>query len=135
MLYQHNGKNITIPDNEIQKFVDSLQINKIEAIQLWLEDNDIIEDEVEKELTAKASKQKRRYERKSATNAKKVRKPRKKDPIKQEIIATIARNLDRFALDDAEISDISVRNDEKYIDFVVNGDEYTINLVKHRPKK
>ena len=32
-------------------------------------------------------------------------------------------------------NEILVKNDEKYIDFSVNGIEFTINLVQHRPKK
>ena len=35
-----NGKEVTIPDKEIEKYMKSLELSKADAIDLWLEDND-----------------------------------------------------------------------------------------------
>lgn len=56
-------------------------------------------------------------------------KPREKkvDLVKKAIIADIAQIL-------REKYEIVVTNDEKIIDLTVNGENFTINLVKHRKK-
>ena len=38
MIYNFNGKNINIPDKEIEKAMKSLELTKEEAIEMWLED-------------------------------------------------------------------------------------------------
>ena len=51
MLYNFNGKNIRIPDAEIEKNMKLLQLTKEEAIELWLDDNDYTENAEAAELT------------------------------------------------------------------------------------
>ena len=125
-------------EKEIQKYMEKLGISKKEAIQLWEDDHDGYESPEMKEMERKAKKVKR-YE-KADTPRKKVSREKKIDPIKREIIATITNNLSRCWFD--ELGDnqhephlIHVTNPEKYIDFFVGSDHYTLSLTKHRAPK
>ena len=46
MNYNLNGKNIRIPDADIERSMKILKISHDEAIQLWLEDEGYLENEV-----------------------------------------------------------------------------------------
>ena len=61
MTYNLNGKNIRIPDAEIDKSMKLLGISHDEAVQMWLEDEGYLENEVVEELTGGC----RRADRKS----------------------------------------------------------------------
>jgi len=58
-----------------------------------------------------------------------AKKERKPDDDKREIIQT----LDKALID--LVDDVTVTNPEKEITFVYNNNEYSVMLVKHRPKK
>lgn len=129
MIKNINGKNVNIPDEAIENYMKSLELSKEEAIELWLDDNDYTENEEQEELDKKAKSVKIKHEAKAATA--KERKPREKkaNPDKKMIIQAIFDGLS------SKIDNISIRNDEKYLDFVYNDVEYTLNLVAHRKKK
>ena len=61
MKYNFNGKEINIPDAEIQSNIKALGISKEEAIEMWLFDNDYEDNAVVDEMTVKA-KEVKRYE-------------------------------------------------------------------------
>lgn len=132
-----NGKTVSIPDKDIERLQKSLGISYNEAVYTWLVDEEYITDETVEELTDKAKKNRITatvHQAKAENSQKKERKPREKkeNPLKKQIIAAIftglCNNLDQNAV-------VDVKNDEKYIDLSVNGLEFTINLVQHRPKK
>lgn len=128
-----NSKIVSIPDKDIEKLQKILDISKEEAIHTWLVDNDYETDEEADELTEKAKKSGIMHTihgAKAENSVKKERKPREKkeNPLKKEIIDTIFTAL-------SEKYNAKVTNAEKYIDFSVDGLEFTINLVQHRPKK
>lgn len=128
-----NGKTIQIPDAELEKLQKILDISKDEAIHTYLVDNDLESDEIVEELTEKAKKNIKRYE-KSDNSAKKPRKAREKkeNPLKKEIIQAIEYALTGHFDINAEIE---VTNPEKYITIKTQGLEFTVNLVQHRTKK
>lgn len=126
MKYNFNGKVLNIPDTEIEKNMKALEISRDEAIEMWLDDNDYIENEEAEKLTEKA-KVIKRYET-SDKPRKKVTKERKVDEEKKHLI-----NILVTALGD-EVRNISVKN-EAEISFLCNENSYTIKLVKHRPPK
>lgn len=126
MKYNFNGKEINIPDAEIQHNMKALGISKEEAINMWLDDNDYTENEVVEELTKKA-KSVKRYEQ-AEKPRKKVTKERKVDEEKKNLINILVTALGN------EVSNISVKN-EAEISFICNENSYTIKLVKHRPPK
>lgn len=126
MKYNFNGKVLNIPDTEIEKNMKALEISRDEAIEMWLDDNDYIENEEAEKLTEKA-KVIKRYET-SDKPRKKVTKERKVDEEKKHLI-----NILVTALGD-EVRNISIKN-EAEISFLCNENSYTIKLVKHRPPK
>lgn len=131
-------KNYNVPDNEIDKLMDTLDISMAEACEMWLSDHDVIEDKTVKELTEKAQKNRITATIHKAKGEKKERKAREKkeNPLKKQIISGIH---DYFLDEIGHIFDknttFSVRNDEKYIDLEIDGRSFTINLVEHRQKK
>lgn len=128
-----NGRIINIPDKDIERLQKSLKISYNEAVYTWLVDEEYITDETVEELSEKAKKNRITatvHQAKADNSQKKERKPREKkeNPLKKEIIDTIFTAL-------SEKYNAKVTNAEKYIDFSVDGLEFTVNLVQHRPKK
>lgn len=138
MTYElDNGRTINIPDKDIENLQKSLDISYNEAVLTWLSDNDYISDDTVEELSEKAKKNRITatvHQAKAENSLKKERKPREKkeNPLKKQIIQAIftglCNNLDKNAV-------INIENDEKYINLSINGLDFTINLVQHRPKK
>lgn len=134
MKYTYNKKVYNIPDEEIDKLVDTWEISINEACEMWLSDNDKIKNEIVEEMTKKATKNAITQTIHGAKGEKKERKPREKkeNPLKRTIISVlfnaIADNL-------VEENKIDVENAEKYINFTINDRHFTINLVEHREKK
>ena len=133
---KYKGHNI--PDAEIDKLMDKLDISLEDACETILCDMGVEEDETVEELTVKAQKNKVTSTIHNAKGEKKERKAREKkeNPLKKQIISAICdgiyAKLDTFGTNNVNYS---IRNDEKYIDLSVNGREFTINLVEHRQKK
>ena len=127
-------KNFNIPDEEIDKLMDNLDISLEEACETYLFDHDMVESKEVEEMSQKASKNRITATIHGAKGEKKERKPREKkeNPLKKSIIQVIN---DAFYDCDLVFDNISIRNDEKYIDFTVGDRNFTINLVEHRKKK
>ena len=137
MNYTYNGKAYNIPDEEIDKAMNSLDISLAEACEMWLSDHDLIQDETVEKLTEIAQKNRITSTIHSAKGEKKERKAREKkvNPLKKEIIEYLFDHLHEFLYNKQEKFDIKVSNDEKYIDFSIENRDFTINLVEHRKKK
>lgn len=127
-------KGHNIPDAEIDKMMDKLDISLEEACNMILADREVIVNETVEELTKKAQKNRVITTIHNAKGEKKERKTREKkeNPLKKEIIQAIFSGIAQNIRTDGEII---VVNDEKYIDFNVNGNYFTVNLVQHRQKK
>ena len=127
-------KNFNVPDKEIDKLMNALDISMAEACEMYLSDHDLIEDETVEELTKKAQKNRITATIHEAKGEKKERKTREKkeNPLKKEIIQTIFEAISEHLV---EKQYVSIRNDEKYIDFTIGDREFTVNLVEHRKKK
>ena len=132
-------KNYTIPDHEIDKLMDSLDISMQEACEIYLSDHDLVENEVIEELTSKAKKNKvtNTIHGARGTNTKKdiKNRKRKENPLKKEIISDIFGFLQNKLIKKENFSYINVTNDEKFIDFTIDNRNFTINLIEHRSKK
>jgi len=127
-------KGHTIPDAEIDKMMDKLDISLEEACEMILSDRDVIEDKTVKELTAKATKNRVTSTIHQAKGEKKERKAREKkeNPLKKQIIGRI---FELFKVEYGDLMQVYLRNEEKYIDLEIDGRSFTINLVEHRQKK
>lgn len=122
MKYELNKKIINIPDKDIENFVQKYSLSQEEAIQLWLEDNDYLENEVVNELVEKTKGQ-RHYE-KSSKERKASTRERKVDEEKKALLEKL---MEGFEVD-------SVKNEAEF-SFHVGENHYTVKLVKHRPPK
>ena len=126
MKYNLNGKQINIPEAEINTFKTKYNLTQDEAIQLWLEDNDYLENEVVNELVEKTKGQ-RHYE-KSTKERKASTRERKVDEEKKYLL-----NLLINAINTENCID-SVKNEAEF-SFTFGENAYTVKLVKHRPPK
>ena len=127
MKYNFNGKEINIPDAEIEKNMKALDISKDEAIEMWLDDNDYMENEEAEALTEKA-KAVKRYE-KSDRPRKKIIKERKVDKEKKRLL-----NFCRIPIEGAGGIVTNIKNEAEF-SFTFGDNCYTVKLVKHRPPK
>ena len=134
MKYEYEGKVYNVPDEEIDRYVEQLEISIAEACEMYLTDHDLIKDEIVEELSKKAQKNRITATIHEAKGEKKPRKAREKkeNPLKKEIIQAIYTVI---ANEITSNDKIFIRNDEKYIDFSVGDREFTVNLVEHRKKK
>lgn len=134
-----NGKEktVSIPDDYIRTNKKNLGLTTKEAIELWLFDNDYIENAEADALTQKA---------KGVTSTNKVggkssRKApvRKPDYTKRTLISEIKNSLEGLALDagpgSIEVSNISIPNIERVVRFQLGDDTYELTLSKKRKPK
>ena len=124
-------------EQQIENYMKSLQISRAEAEQLFEDDQaDFIGKEGE-EMTKKA-KEVRRYEQADKPKSKKKREV-KLDEMKIAIIDFLENAMDGrhrwIEEDEWDFENVIVKNPQKEITFVVNGCEYSLNLIKHRPPK
>ena len=128
MKYELKGKVINIPDKDIETFVNSLNITKEEAIEMWLDDNDYTVNDTVEELTKKAKKNIKRYEQ-SDKKRKTSTKERKVDEEKKAF-------LDGFRIfAEGKGGIVTATKNEAEFSFTFGENSYTVKLVKHRPKK
>lgn len=114
---------------EIEKFMNKLGISYEEAVQLMEDDEeDFIGDEGE-EMTKKAKINSATERVQGEKPKKKVVKERKVDKEKGFILGCMYNTL--MAMDAESIT----TKTETEISFILNGNNYTLKLTKHRPKK
>ena len=127
-----NGKKVNIPDEELDKLVDQLDISLSEAIELWLTDNDFETNEEQEELDkkAKASRITATIHEAKAEKPKKERKVvRKEDATKENIIKALAEKLEELA------TDVKIENVGKLITFRLGDDTFKLDLIRQRKPK
>jgi predicted nuclease of restriction endonuclease-like RecB superfamily len=131
MTYNLNGKNIRIPDKEIDKNAAILGITRDEAIQMYLEDEGYLTNEYVEELTAKAKAAKISHEAKSEKPRKNAGKPRERKPDEEkEYLIKLLED----ALNNEGIAATAI-NKSKLIQFELNGNHYKVDLIRQRPPK
>ena len=134
MVYNLNGKNIKIPDEEIKKNMEILDLSEEEAIQLYLEDEGYLENKEVAELTKKAKDSgimSTIHGAKSDKPKAKVERERKENPTKERIIAEIGKFL--CQLDG--ISGVNITNIGKIIEFKCENKHFKLDLIQKREKK
>lgn len=124
-----SGKVINIPDTEIADLMKKLDLTEVDAIDLWLCDNEYEEDIEQEELNEKAKKVKTNLHAQSDA-PKSPRKPKtvKISDEKQKIFSEIKDFL-------AETYKIDVETDNKLLKIYLNGKEFKLNLSETRAKK
>jgi ABC-type nitrate/sulfonate/bicarbonate transport system substrate-binding protein len=135
MVYNFNGRNIRIPDAEIENNMKVLELTKDEAIQLYLEANDYCVNEEVERLTQKAK------ENKAVVHGAKSDKPRKKrttstaakerkpDTEKEDFITKLADFLTK------EGYNPQIVNKSKLIEFKMGENTFKLDLIRKRTPK
>lgn len=124
-----NGKKYFVKEEVIDNLQKNLKISEFESIEMWLEDNDIIENEEQQKLDQQAKENKPKQIAKSSTERKKVVRERKPNPTKENIIKSLADYLQTIA------TDIVIENVGKIITFKVENKDFKIDLTEKRVKK
>lgn len=130
MLYKLNGKNVKIPDAEIDKLMKFHNLSKNEAIQLYLEDEGLIKnDEVEK-LSKQAKTNKIKHE--AYTNKSKQKRERKpkEDTTKENLISSLYKFLTY-----CQYENVTIENKTKIITFSIGDEKYKLDLIRQRGGK
>lgn len=121
----------------VEKHMKALDIPKEEAIQLVMDDKAVDKGEKLFELSNEQKKVAKKY---AATGTKKrtvykfdSTKSRKENPVKQTIIAGIAK----FLLENTDISAelVEITNKERQIAFKIGENDYELTLVQKRKAK
>lgn len=126
------GKKVDIPDNELDKLVDQLDISLAEAIELWLTDNDLEINEEQEKLDKKAKESRITatiHEAKADTPKKERKVVRKEDSTKEGIIKALAEKLEELA------TDVKIENVGKLITFKLGEDTFKLDLIRQRKPK
>lgn len=129
-----NGKSVNISDKELEKIMKNLEVDKDEAIQIWLEDNDYEVNEEQVALDEKAKKVKIQHEA-TADKEKKDKKPHtvKTSDEKKELFSSILENLTRCI--GVEKENITVLKDNKLIEVKIGEKIFKVDLIEQRPPK
>ena len=136
MLYTNpQGKKFNIPDDYLSKQMQNLGVSKMEAVQLWLEDNGVEKNEELETLDQEAKKTKIQHGAgdKKRTSATRERKPNLE---KQNIIAALASILaDDNSPNGLTIENIKIVKPEREISFQIKENSYSLMLTCHRKGK
>ena len=125
-----NGKPIKIPMADIAKYMQKLELTQDEAIELWLTDNDYMDNEEVNRLSQQAKDNKTNL-RADTGERKKREITKKENPTKEKVIETLAAVLENMGAVNIKITNIS-----KLIEFEMDGNNFKLDLVqKRQPKK
>ena len=129
-----SGKVVNVPTHELERNMRLLKISRDEALELWLFDNEYIDNDEEKALTAKAKENRitatihqAKAEYKQKTQRERVVK---EDKVKEGIIQAIADLLPSL-----DATEINIEKKGKLITFKVGEDTFKVDLIRQRPPK
>lgn len=126
-----NGKSVNIPKSEIEKLMSSLELSEKDAIDLWLCDNNLEEDEEQIELDEKASKVRIDKDIIQKKPKKERKKPEKKvSDAKKELFNEILSDLQ-----DIYKENVEVLNENKLISVRIGEKLFKIDVIETRPQK
>lgn len=126
-----NGKSVNIPKSEIEKLMSSLELSEKDAIDLWLCDNNLEEDEEQIELDEKASKVRIDKDIIQKKPKKERKKPEKKvSDAKKELFNEILSDLQ-----DIYKENVEVLNENKLISVRIGEKLFKIDVIETRPPK
>ena len=130
MKYNHNGKTLNIPDIDIEKIMKGLDVDKDEAIEIWLEDNEYEINE-EQEALHQVAKHVRVDHGARADQPQKDNRERtvKISDEKQTLFAV----LRDFLTENYE--NVTVLKENKLFEVKIGDKTFKIDLIQQRDKK
>lgn len=124
-----NGKNVKVAKKWVDTACQKLDIDVDSALEMWLEDNDYLENEEQNELDKKAKENKIKLGATEKTERKKVIRERKPNIVKENIIKNLESCVKSFA------TDVKVENVGKIITFSYENKQFKLDLTEKRVKK
>lgn len=124
-----NGKNVKVAKKWVDTACQKLDIDVDTALEMWLEDNDYLENEEQNALDKKAKTNKIKLGATEKTERKKVVRERKPNIVKENIIKNLENCVKSFA------NDVKVENVGKIITFSYENKQFKIDLTEKRVKK
>lgn len=128
-----NGKAVRINEQEVEKIAVGLGISKQEAVQVWLEDNEYIEnaEQIKLDTKAKSNRITATIHQAKAINTKKTQRERvlKDDPTKENLIKCI-----KVLLEGKGCEKVEIVNKTKLISFTLGGETFKLDLIRQRNK-
>lgn len=130
-----SGKVINIPDDELKKSMEKLEISYTEAVELWLVDNDYEVDIEQEELEEKAKAVRVQHDANNDKPRKKPNKPRtvKTSDAKKELFASLSAFLSDFSEKNNANCEILTENKLFQVEF--GGEVFKIDIIQHRRPK
>lgn len=128
-----NGKTVNVPDSEIKSYMSKYELSENEAIQLYLEDEDLLENAELEELDSKAKKVKINHGASAVDKTeKKEKKPRtvKISDEKQQLF----NNIYHFLVETYGGS-IDILKENKLLTLKVGEKTFKVDLIEQRPPK
>jgi hypothetical protein len=128
MTYEKNGKRYAIPNEEIEKLQAKLKIPFGEAVEVWLTDHDLEENEEQVLLNKKASavaREKVSGEKKADRKPRTVKISDEKQALFKHILDELSENFDN----------VQVLKENKLIEVGIGGKIFKIDIIEQRPKK
>ena len=123
--FKLKGKVFTVDESDIKDIMETEKMDRETAVRCYFEDMGLVDAGEKATITEIASTpQKRRYV-KSDKPRKKAERVRKVDEEKKVILEKLMSVID---------VEKTVKNEAEF-SFNLNGTDYTVKLVKHRPKK
>lgn len=128
-----NGKNVNIPDKEIEDNMKALELTREEAIEMWLEDEGYLENEEQNELDEKAKKVKIDHGASAVDKTEKKEKKPREIKVSDEKQALFAEIVEKLAENDRNYEIIK---ENKLICVKIGEKTFKIDLIEQRqPKK
>jgi len=131
-----NGKKVNIPDAELKKSMEKLELSFNDAVALWLDDNDYEVNEEQQALDEKAKKVKIQHDAAGTEPRKKSDKPRtvKVSDVKKELFSQFSQFLTKFCEENP--ATYSVLTENKLFQVNFGGETFKIDIIQQRkPKK
>lgn len=128
-----NGKIIKVDKIYINRQIENLNITLEDAIDIYLDDEGITENQEQNELDSQGKKIVKKLVKSEKAPAKKTQKERtaKENPEKEFIIAEIVKTLQQFDT----ITDINITNKAKNVEFKYNNHTFKVDLTQKREPK
>lgn len=123
--FKLKGKVFTVDESDIKDIMETEKMDRETAVRCYFEDMGLIDAGEKATITEVASAPQKRWYVKSDKPRKKAERVRKVDEEKKVILNKLMSVIDAEKI---------VKNEAEF-SFNLNGTDYTVKLVKHRPKK
>lgn len=139
MRVEINGIKKNVPDVDVQRIMQGLQVSQAEAIQIWMEDEGILVNNEQEQLEQKAKDSgvmrtihgaiSQKVVDKRMNDTPTAKKTVKDNPDKRQIITDIAELLTNMG------ANVNIENPTKVVTFIYKNNPYKIDLTATRKKK